>query len=61
MIEGHGVDPDRIVDNLPFETFQGKDTQLEAAIDFLKKKIAENPVPIPGFPSLPDKSFDYKK
>lgn len=61
IIEGHGVDPDIVVDNLPYETFNGKDAQLEAAIEFLKKKIVDEPVPIPGFPDLPNKSFQYKE
>jgi tricorn protease len=61
LIEGHGVEPDINVDNLPYETFKGKDAQLDAAIDFLKNKIKNEPVPIPEFPPLPDKSFDYKK
>lgn len=61
LIEGHGVEPDIVVDNLPHETFQGKDAQLEAAIEFLKNKIKNEPVPIPEFPPLPDKSFEYKK
>lgn len=43
------------------ETFKGKDRQLEYAIDFLKKKIEDQPVPIPQFPPLPDKSFEYNK
>jgi len=38
LIEGRGVEPDITVDNLPFETFKGKDAQLQAAIDYLKKK-----------------------
>jgi tricorn protease len=60
LIEGHGVDPDLAVDNLPFATFGGKDAQLEAALEFLKQKIREEPVVIPPFPPLPDKSFRYK-
>ena len=32
IIEGWGVDPDIVVDNLPAETFAGKDRQLEAAV-----------------------------
>ena len=32
LIEGHGVDPDVVVDNLPHATFNGKDAQLEKAI-----------------------------
>jgi hypothetical protein len=42
LIEGHGVDPDRVVDNLPHATFLGEDAQLEAAIDYLKKRIRES-------------------
>ena len=61
IIEGHGVDPDIIIDNLPHATFNGEDAQLNAAIDFLKKIIEEEPVLVPEFPPLPDKSFDYKK
>jgi tricorn protease len=61
IIEGHGVDPDIVVDNLPYATSQGKDAQLDAAIDFLKKKMLEIPVTVPEIPRLPDKSFEYKK
>jgi tricorn protease len=32
LIEGWGVDPDIVVDNLPWETFGGRDRQLERAI-----------------------------
>jgi len=59
LIEGHGVDPDLVVDNLPFETFKGKDAQLEYAVDYLKKQIKEHPVEIPKTPPYPDKSFKY--
>jgi len=60
LIEGHGVDPDIVVDNLPYATYQGKDAQLEAAIAYLKKKIAAEPVEVPAAPPHPDKSFKYK-
>jgi tricorn protease len=54
LIEGHGVEPDVEVDNLPHATFQGKDAQLEAAIAFLQEKIKKEPVvvpvPIPKYP-----------
>jgi tricorn protease len=59
IIEGHGVDPDQVVDNLPFATFNGHDAQLEAAISFLKRKMEEQPVTVPPFPPMPDKSFKY--
>ena len=55
LIEGHGVDPDFVVDNLPHAAFNGKDAQLEAAIKFLKEKIAKEPVPVPSPPPYPKK------
>ena len=61
LIEGRGVEPDFKVDNLPFETYKGKDAQLDFAIDYLRKKIKEEPVDIPAAPLHPDKSFKYKK
>ena len=39
LIEGHGVDPDIVVDNLPHATFEGKDAQLDAAIAYLQQEI----------------------
>ena len=57
IIEGHGVDPDIVVDNLPHATFKGSDAQLDAAIQYLLKEIAEKPVPPLSPPQGPDKSF----
>jgi tricorn protease len=57
LIEGHGVDPDFVVDNLPHATFEGKDAQLEAAVQHLQKLIQEKPVIVPVPPAYPDKSF----
>lgn len=50
VVEGRGVSPTIEVDNFPHETFNGKDAQLEAAIDYLKRKIEEEPIPdlVPG-------------
>ncbi|UCG28515.1 MAG: PDZ domain-containing protein, partial [Bacteroidales bacterium] len=59
LIEGHGVDPDIMVDNLPHETFNGKDAQLERAIRYLQEKIEKEPVDVPVHPQYPDKSFQY--
>ncbi len=59
LIEGHGVDPDVVVDNLPHATFMGDDAQLQAGIDLLKKEIAADPRPVPKAPPYPDKSFKY--
>ncbi len=57
LIEGHGVDPDIVVDNPPHATFEGQDPQLEAAIELLQQEIAEEPVPPPPQPPFPDKSW----
>ncbi len=56
LIEGHGVDPDVVVDNLPHATFQGEDAQLEKAIEVLREKIRQDPRPVPPAPPYPDKS-----
>jgi tricorn protease len=59
LIEGHGVDPDIVVDNLPHATFTGSDAQLQAALDLLKQEIRTDPRPVPKAPPYPDKSFKY--
>lgn len=61
LIEGHGFEPDIIVDNLPHATFKGEDAQLKAAIEHLKKLIAEDPRKVPPVPAYPDKSFKNQK
>jgi hypothetical protein len=38
LIEGHGVDPDIVVDNLPHAAFKDKDAQLEVTIKYLQSK-----------------------
>jgi tricorn protease len=57
LIEGHGVDPDIVVDNLPAATFAGGDAQLDAAIKYLQELIKREPVPVPAPPAYPDKSL----
>jgi tricorn protease len=57
LIEGHGVDPDIVVDNLPHATFRGGDAQLDAAIAHLQALIASKPIPVPPPPAYPDKSL----
>ncbi len=57
LIEGHGVDPDVVVDNLPHATFNGRDAQLDAAVKHLQELIAKDPRPVPPAPKYPDKRF----
>ncbi len=59
LIEGHGVDPDIVVDNLPHSTFTGADAQLQAALDLLKQEIRTDPRPVPKAPPYPNKAFKY--
>jgi tricorn protease len=56
LIEGHGVEPDMVVDNLPHATFLGKDAQLDAALEYLKQKIKDEPVEVPKAPKHPMKA-----
>lgn len=56
LIEGHGVEPDLVVDNLPHETFLGKDRQLEAAVQHLQELIEQDPRLVPAPPEFPNKS-----
>lgn len=53
VIEGSGVAPDVEVVNPPFETFQGRDRQLETALRMLKEKIAREPLPEPKPQRIP--------
>jgi tricorn protease len=59
LIEGHGVDPDIVVDNLPHATFNGGDAQLDAALKLLKDEIAKDPRKVPEHPPYPSKAFKY--
>jgi len=61
LIEGHGVDPDMVVDNLPHATYDGKDAQLDAALKELQQEIQADPRPLPKAPPHPDKSFKYQQ
>jgi len=59
LIEGHGVDPDIEVDNLPHATFAGSDAQLDVAIQYLHEEIQKDPRPVPKAPPYPNKAFPY--
>jgi tricorn protease len=61
LIEGHGVDPDLVVDNLPHATFEGGDAQLDAAVRYLEEKIKAEPVPVPKAPPYPNKAAEPEK
>ena len=56
IMEGHGVDPDVVVDNDPAREFAGEDEQLNRAIELVKEEAPEEPVNLPPPPPYPDKS-----
>ena len=53
IIEGRGVEPDIEVDNPPRATAAGGDAQLDAAVDHLQRRLAEQPRPLPARPPAP--------
>jgi tricorn protease len=55
IIEGHGVDPDIIIDNDPYKEFMGIDDQLNKAIEVIKEKLKDFKE-LPSIPVAPDKS-----
>jgi len=57
LVEGRGVEPDILVDNLPHATFRGEDAQLKKAVETLQEEIRKNPISVPPHPEYPDKSM----
>jgi tricorn protease len=55
-IEGHGVDPDIVVDNDPFKEFSGIDQQLDRGIEEILLELKTNAKPILPPPPYPDRS-----
>jgi tricorn protease len=56
IIEGHGVDPDIVVENDPKSILEGRDPQLERGVEEVLKKIREEPRVLPKRPAGPVKT-----
>ncbi len=56
IIEGHGVDPDVVVDNDPAKEYAGTDEQLNKAIEIILEEMKKFPDELPGIPPFPDKT-----
>ncbi len=56
VIEGHGVDPDIVVENEPRAVIAGRDPQLERAVEELGKLMDAKPAPLPQRPADPVKT-----
>jgi tricorn protease len=52
IIEGHGVDPDVVLDLGPDGLIHGNDVQLDRAIDTLLRQIAQSPKVLPLAPPI---------
>ncbi len=55
IIEGHGVDPDIVVDNDPAAEYKGIDAQLDKAIEVILDEVKDYKG-VPPIPVAPDKS-----
>lgn len=55
IIEGHGVDPDIVIDNNPYDEFNGIDAQLNKAIEVVLEQMKNWPQK-PAIPEYPDKT-----
>jgi len=55
IIEGHGVDPDYVVDNDPAKEYAGIDQQLDKAIELILEELKSNPGEYPSRPAAPVK------
>jgi tricorn protease len=56
IIEGHGVDPDIVVENDPQSVIAGRDPQLERGVQEVLKAMGEHPRRLPGKPAPPNKA-----
>ena len=56
IIEGHGVDPDIIVNNDPQSIIEGRDPQLERGIQEVLRMMADQPMKLPKRPADPVKT-----
>lgn len=55
VLEGVGMTPDLEVDNDPALEFEGKDQQLEKAIEVIKEEMKKKPAKLPDIPPYPNK------
>jgi tricorn protease len=56
VIEGHGVDPDIVVDNDPGAEFRGEDQQLDRGIQEVQEKLKTKRYELPPVPPYPNRN-----
>lgn len=55
LIENHGGDPDVLIDNDPASVQQGKDLQLDSAIETIMREVNDHPFKFAPQPAYPNK------
>jgi tricorn protease len=56
IIEGHGVDPDIVVENDPAKEFRGEDQQLNRAIEEIQTELKTKRYDLPPIPPYPNRN-----
>jgi tricorn protease len=56
IVEGHGVDPDIVVDNDPGKEFKGEDQQLDRAIQEIQDELKTKRYDLPSPPPWPNRN-----
>jgi tricorn protease len=56
IIEGHGVDPDIVIDNDPAKEYAGEDEQLNRAIAEILEELKTKETTLPAVPPFPKKN-----
>lgn len=56
IIEGHGVDPDILIENDPAKEYAGEDQQLNKAVEVMLDELKSWPKELPAAPPFPDKT-----
>jgi tricorn protease len=56
LIEGRGVDPEVVVQNMPGDVLKGKDAQLDATLHYLLEQLQKDPKSLPLPPPYPNKA-----
>jgi len=59
IIEGHGVDPDIVVDNDPAREFKGEDQQLDRGIQEIQEALKTKRYDLPSPPPWPDRNPEH--
>jgi tricorn protease len=57
IVEGHGVDPDIVVDNDPGKEFKGEDQQLDRAIQEIQEELKTKRYEFPSPPPYPNRNL----